>query len=168
MDLYNLWLHHRCYVYFPSCALSTTPRPPCLLFFCCCEVEMRWEFLSSLHSFHKVRQGASGREIICHWFTRASQNAEVSLSYVQKWLWVSWCGLLFTQFAKSLKQEFNVYRTLEVLTFGHNLPFFLALVPLCCHLWVTDSVVFISPFQKISLGSKGFLTRWPALFSRFS
>lgn len=71
------------YVHFPLRTLSI-PQPSMHSF--CCKVVMRCEFLSNLCSFHKVRQGASGREIACHWFTGAPENAEVSLSYVQKWL----------------------------------------------------------------------------------
>lgn len=116
MGLYNLWLHHRLCVCFPSCTFSH-PQPS-MHFVLQGGNEMRapLQFLF----FHKVRQGATGREINCLWLSRDPQNAAVSLSSVQKWLWVFWFrlvwyGSLFNQFVKSLEQEFNAYRTLKVL-----------------------------------------------------
>lgn len=160
MDLYNLWLHHRLCVCFPSCTFSH-PQPS-MHFVLQGGNEMRapLQFLF----FHKVRQGATGREINCLWLSRDPQNAAVSLSSVQKWLWVFWFrlvwyGSLFNQFVKSLEQEFNAYRTLKVLPLA-TMCLSSSCFTLYCHLFcVTDSVDFISPFQKISLQLKGSLTQ---------
>lgn len=54
------------------------PQPSTCSF--CCEVGMTWEFLPSLGSFHKLKQGARERKLTCQQFTRAPQDAKSSLS----------------------------------------------------------------------------------------
>lgn len=149
MDFYNLWLHHRCVCVFLHVPFFTAPAFH--EFVLQGGNEMRAPPQSLL--FHKVRQGASGREMTCQWFTQDPQNAAVSLSSVQKWLWVFWLwlvwqGSLFTQFVKSLIE--NLMHTEPCLQ--PQWAFLPCVLTLYCHLFcVTDSVDFISPFQRTSL-----------------
>lgn len=154
-------------MYFLSHNLSI-PRPSMHSF--CCKVEMRCELLSYLCPFHKVRQGGSGSEIACCWFTRAPQNAEVFLPHVQKWLWVFWCwlvwcGSLFTSVCKLIKTRIQCIQNLEGVDFW----------PQSAFLPHTD-LLFIATYyewqilwpdsRKLSLESKGSLnTTWSALLS---
>lgn len=147
MDFYNLWLHHSVFSFM---YLFSTPQPS-MSFALQGGNEMRAPPRSLL--FHKVRQGASGREMSCLWFTQDPQKAAVSLSSVQKqlwvfWLWLVWQGSLFTQFVKSLIQNLMHTEPCLLSTMGLSSLCF----TLYCHfLCVTDSVDFVSPFQRTSL-----------------
>lgn len=170
MDLYDLWLHHRLCVGFPSCTFSHPQPSMHLVLLGGNEMRVPLQFLF----FHKVRQGATGREITCLWFTRDPPKwssfsflcVEVALSIL---ILACMIWIIIYSVCKVIRTRIQCIQNPEGATFSHNVPFFLmfySLLPLVLHDRFCGLHIPIP--ENLPAVERIFNTSWSALLSRFS